>query len=64
MITQTELSLRAALCRQLAQREPDSKVYWLAEAEKWLRLCHRPIHLGTGDNDPLEQFLARMDKRS
>jgi hypothetical protein len=65
MITQTELSLRAALCRQLAQREPSSKVYWLAEAEKWLRLCHKPIHLGrTGDEDPLEQFLARMRSRS
>jgi len=65
MITQTELSSRAALCRQLAQREPNSKVYWLAEAEKWLRLCHKPIHLErTGDKDPLEQFLARMDKRS
>jgi hypothetical protein len=66
MITQTELSLRAALCRQLAQREPNSKVYWLAEAEKWMRLCHEPIHLErTGHkDDPLEQFLARMDKRS
>jgi len=64
MITQTELSLRAALCRQLAQREPNSKVYWLAEAEKWLRLCHKPIHLErTGDEDPLEQFLARMRSR-
>ena len=61
MITQTELSLRAALCRQLAQREPSSKVYWLAEAEKWLRLCHKPILLErTGDEDPLELFLARM----
>lgn len=65
MITQTELSLRAALCRQLAQREPSSKVYWLAEAEKWLRLCHKPIHLErTGDEDPLGQFLARMRSRS
>jgi hypothetical protein len=64
MTTQTELSLRAALCRQLAQREPSSKVYWLAEAEKWLRLCHKPIHLErTGDEDPLEQFLARMPSR-
>jgi hypothetical protein len=65
MITQTELSLRAALCRQLAQREPSSKVYWLAEAEKWSRLCHKPIDLErTGDDDPLEQFLARLRSRS
>ena len=63
MITQTELSSRAALCRQLAQREPNSKVYWLAEAERWSRL--RPIHLErTGrDDDPLEQFLSRIVKR-
>jgi hypothetical protein len=40
-------------------------VYWLAEAEKWLRLCHKPIYLErTGDKDPLEQFLARFEKRS
>ena len=65
MITQTELSSRAALCRQLAQREPDSKVYWLAEAESWLRLCHKPIELERPDQkDPLQQFLAPMDNRS
>ena len=64
MITQLELSSRAALCRQLAQREPNSKVYWLAEAEKWLRLSRKPIHLErTGGEDPLEQFLALMDNR-
>ena len=39
--------------------------YWLAEAENWLRLSRGPIHLkGTGgQDDPLEQFLARMEKR-
>ena len=65
MITQTELSSRAALCRQLAQREPNSRVYWLAEAEHWSRLCRQPIHLErTGrEDDPLEQFLARLEKR-
>jgi hypothetical protein len=65
MITQTELSSRAALCRQLAQREPNSKVYWLAEAENWLRLSREPIHLdrtGRGD-DPFEQFLVLMAKQ-
>jgi hypothetical protein len=65
MITQAELSSRAALCRQLAQREPNSKVYWLAEAESWLRLCRRPIDPERpGETDPLEQALALMDKRS
>ena len=64
MTSHLELSSRAALCRRLAAREPSSKVYWLAEAEKWLRLCHKPIHLErTGDEDPLEQFLARMRSR-
>ena len=65
MITQAELSSRAALCRQLARREPNSKVYWLAEAENWLRLSREPIHLErTGGEDPLDRFLALMDERS
>jgi hypothetical protein len=60
MINQLELHLRAALCRQLARREPSSKIYWLAEAENWLRLSREPIHLErTGSrDDPFEQFLA------
>ena len=59
-----ELNSRAALCRQLARREPNSKVYWLAEAENWLRLSREPIHLERTDvEDPLEQFLALMDNR-
>jgi hypothetical protein len=37
-----ECGARAALCRQLAQREPDSKDLWLAEAERWLRLTQEP----------------------
>ena len=63
MITQLELSSRAALCRQLARREPNSKVYWLAEAENWLRLSRRLTQLErTGGEDSLEQFLALMDR--
>ncbi len=38
MTSPLEFSARAALCRQLARREPDSKVLWLAEAERWSRL--------------------------
>jgi len=38
MASQLELNSRAALCRQLAQREPANRVLWLAEAENWLRL--------------------------
>jgi hypothetical protein len=64
MINQLELNSRAALCRQLARREPNSKVYWLAEAENWLRLARRPTHLErTGAEDPLERFLAMEDIR-
>jgi hypothetical protein len=64
MINQLELNSRAALCRQLARREPNSKVYWLAEAENWLRLSREPIHLErTAGEDPLERFLALMDNR-
>jgi hypothetical protein len=60
MASQLELSSRAALCRQLAQREPNSKVYWLAEAESWSRLSCETIPLErTGRNDdPFERFLA------
>jgi hypothetical protein len=64
MISHLELSSRAALCRQLARREPNSKIYWLAEAENWLRLSREPIYPArTVDRDPLEQFLGLMDKR-
>ena len=62
MINETELNSRAALCRQLARREPNSKVYWLAEAENWLRLSRKPSHLERSGKDPLEQFLALMDR--
>jgi hypothetical protein len=38
MTDQSELKSRAALCRKLAQREPASRIFWIAEAEKWSRL--------------------------
>ena len=38
MTSQLELNSRAALCRQLAEREPANRALWLAEAENWLRL--------------------------
>jgi hypothetical protein len=37
MISQLELDSRAALCRQLAKREPAHEALWLAEAESWSR---------------------------
>jgi hypothetical protein len=63
MASRLELSWRAALCRQLARREPHSKVYWLAEAESWLRLSGAPIHLvRASDRDPFQQLLSLIDE--
>jgi hypothetical protein len=65
MASQLELSSRAVLCRQLAKREPKSKVYWLAEAESWSRLSRETIHLERTrrKDDPFEQFLALIAKQ-
>jgi hypothetical protein len=38
MTSQLELNSRAALCRQLAKREPANRALWMAEAENWSRL--------------------------
>jgi hypothetical protein len=38
MTDQSEFNSRAALCRKLAQREPASQTFWMAEAENWARL--------------------------
>jgi hypothetical protein len=37
-----EFNARAALCRQLARLEPDSKNIWLAEADRWSHLTQEP----------------------
>ena len=37
MTSLLEFNLRAALCRQLAEREPANGVLWMAEAENWSR---------------------------
>jgi hypothetical protein len=37
-----ESNARAALCRQLAKLEPDSKNLWLAEADRWSHLTQKP----------------------
>jgi hypothetical protein len=46
MTSPLELSSRAALCRQLAMREPGSRALWMAEAENWSRLAQRPCNTG------------------
>ena len=38
-----ELNLRAALCRQLAKREPANQALWIAEAENWVRLSDEKL---------------------
>jgi hypothetical protein len=66
MASQLELSSRAALCRQLAQREPKSRLYWLAEAESWSRLSRETLlfeRTGHSD-DPFEQFLGLIASQS
>lgn len=62
-----EFSARAALCRQLARREPKSKILWLAEAERWSSLTLAPRdavvaskYRNTDGWDPLEAFLGEM----
>jgi len=41
MTDQLEFNLRATLCRQLAKREPENRVLWMAEAESWSRLSKK-----------------------
>lgn len=64
-----EFNARAALCRQLAALEPDSKNLWLAEAERWSRLTQeptsRPRHfiLAEADNYGMAGGAARPSTR-
>jgi hypothetical protein len=43
MVSQPELNARAALCKQLAKREPENRVLWIAEAENWSRLSNEKL---------------------
>jgi len=43
MTTRLEFILRAALCRQLAKREPANRSLWMAEAENWLCLSKEKL---------------------
>lgn len=63
MASHLEFTSRAALCRQLARREPNSKVYWLAEAENWSRLSRESVNAVRNEQrDAFEQFLDLMAK--
>ena len=39
MMSQFELSSRAALCRRLASEDPANQTVWMAEARSWSRLA-------------------------
>ncbi len=55
MTSLLEFNARAALCRQLARLEPDSKTLWLAEAERWSRLKREP-EAATRPDEPAETW--------
>ena len=64
-----EFSARAALCRQLARREPNSKDVWLAEAERWSRLtlapcvaAMTPVDWSADRGDAFEAFLGDISR--
>jgi hypothetical protein len=44
MMSQFELSSRAALCRQLAGQDPANRSVWMAEARSWSRLADETLH--------------------
>jgi hypothetical protein len=44
MMSQFELSSRAALCRQLASQDPVNRSVWMAEARSWSRLSDETLH--------------------
>jgi hypothetical protein len=44
MMSQFELSSRAALCRQLAGQDPANRSVWMAEARSWSRLADQTLH--------------------
>jgi hypothetical protein len=52
MISQLEFDSRAALCRQLAKREPAHRAFWIAEAERWSRLSKEIPRGDAGQNSP------------
>jgi hypothetical protein len=58
-----ECSARAALCRQLANLEPDSKNLWLAEADRWSRLREPDAEADRGHAEPAETWCWMVRRR-
>jgi hypothetical protein len=50
MMSQFELSSRAALCRQLAGQDPANRSVWMAEARSWSRLSDETLHGEDGED--------------
>jgi hypothetical protein len=63
MTDQSEFTSRAALCRELAQREPANRTFWMAEAEKWSRLSKEKL-LGEESARIDSGLLARLREQS
>jgi hypothetical protein len=64
MTSHLEFSARAALCRHLAGREPDSKDLWLAEAERWSRLTQQADVTAAAQREPAWCWNAMTRRRS
>jgi hypothetical protein len=58
-----EFSARAALCRQLANVEPDSKNLWLAEADRWSRLKEPDVEADGDHDEPAETWCWKVIRR-
>ena len=43
-MNQSGFNSRAALCRELARREPASRTFWTAKAKHWSRLSKEQLH--------------------
>ena len=63
MAGQSEFDLRAMLCRQLARREPENRVLWMAEAENWSRLS-KEKRRGDAEERISSDVAARLREQS
>jgi len=54
MPSRRELRSRAALCAQLAKREPANRMLWMAEAETWLRLSNQSFAASWSEHQAAE----------
>jgi hypothetical protein len=63
MTSQLEFASRAALCKQLAKREPANRALWMAEAGKWTRLSKETFR-GKTSKTIGSTFLANLQSWS